>query len=172
MKTARLTLRPAQEDDLEAFHAILSNPVAMRFWSSLPHETLERTREWLDTMMAVPPGEGEDFVIVHDGRVIGKAGLYRFPAIGYVLHPDHWGHGFAREALAPILDRAFDVHGLAHVEADVDPGNGASRRLLERLGFTETHTAKNTWLIGETWYDSVYLRLTAEAWRDRRSASA
>lgn len=172
MQTARLELRPAQKDDLEALHAILSNPIAMRYWSSLPHKTLERTREWLEAMMALPPELGEDFVIVHDGHVIGKAGLYRFPAIGYALHPDFWGLGLAREALEPILDRAFDVHGLAYVEADVDPRNAASRRLLSRLGFTETRTAKNTWLIGEEWCDSVYLRITAQAWRGRRSASA
>jgi RimJ/RimL family protein N-acetyltransferase len=172
MQTARLDLRPARKDDLEALHAVLSNPAAMRFWSSLPHATLEQTREWLDAMMAIPPEQGEDFVIVHDGRVIGKAGLYRFPSIGYVLHPDHWGRGLAREALEAILDRAFDVHGLALVTADVDPRNDASRRLLAKLGFTETHTAEKTWLIGEEYCDSVYFGLTAAAWRDRRSAPA
>ncbi|WP_404712317.1 GNAT family N-acetyltransferase [Sphingomonas sp. MMS24-J13] len=171
MKTARLELRPAQMDDLAALHAMLSNPIMMRYWSSLPHETLERTCEWLEAMMTIPPDLGEDFVIVHEGTVIGKAGLHRFPDIGYALHPDYWGRGLAREALEPILDRAFDVHGLAYVEADVDPRNEASRRLLGRLGFTETRTARNTWLIGEEHCDSVYLRITAQAWRDRRSAS-
>ena len=67
--------------------------------------------------------EGEDFIVELDGRLIGKAGLWRFPEIGFILHPDHWGRGFAREALGFVIDRAFDVHGLPKVDADVDPRN-------------------------------------------------
>ena len=29
-----------------------------------------------------------------------RPGLWRFPEIGFILHPDYWGRGFAREALA------------------------------------------------------------------------
>ncbi len=35
-----------------------------------------------------PAGEGEDFVVEHDDRVIGKAGLYHLPEVGFILHPD------------------------------------------------------------------------------------
>lgn len=168
MKTARLHLRPARCEDAGALHAILADPRAMRFWSTPPHETLEQTGEWLRSMIAIPAEEGEDFVIEHDGVVIGKAGLYRFPEIGFILHPDHWRRGLAREALAAVLDRAFAVHRLDNVEADVDPRNTASLRLLQGLGFVETHRAERTWLVGDEWCDSIYLRLTAQAWDARR----
>mgnify|MGYP003347797219 CR=1 FL=1 len=52
---------------------------------------------------------------------------------------------------------------------DVDPRNKASIRLLERLGFAETHRAARTWLVGEEWCDSVYFALTREDW-DQRTA--
>ena len=58
-------------------------------------------------MMSIDPLEGEDFVVECEGHVIGKAGFYRFPEIGYILHPDAWGQGYAREALGPVLARAF-----------------------------------------------------------------
>lgn len=157
--TPRLRLRPASTADLSAFHAILSDARAMAYWSSPPHTDLAQTRDWLDATMSIPPGEGEDFAVERNGAVIGKVGLYRFPEIGFIFHPDHWGRGFAAEALAPIVDRAFAVHGLPAIEADVDPRNGASLRLLARLGFVETGRKEKTWLVGGVWCDSVYLRL-------------
>jgi RimJ/RimL family protein N-acetyltransferase len=163
MKTARLLLLPARYTDAEDLHAVLADSRAMRFWSTPPHATLDQTRAWLEEMIAIPAHDGEDFVIEHEGKVIGKAGLYRFPEIGFILHPDYWQRGFAREALTLILERAFAVHRLAAIEADVDPRNTASLRLLAGLGFVETHRAERTWLVGEEYCDSVYLKLTAQA---------
>lgn len=165
--TARLRLRPARADDLDAFHAILSDPRAMAYWSSPPHADLAQTRKFLDETIDIPPGEGEDFVVELDGVAIGKAGLYRFPEIGFIFHPDHWGRGYAAEALAPVIDRAFAVHGLPAIEADVDPRNAASLKLLARLGFVETGRKARTWLIAGAWCDSVYLRLDPGGWRQR-----
>lgn len=159
IQTARLLLRPARESDADAFHTILSDRRAMRYWSTLPHETPDQTREWVRLMIGIPANEGEDWVIDLDGTVIGKAGLWRFPAIGYILHPDYWGRGYAREALTPVLARAFAVHGLSEVTADVDPRNVASVRLLTSLGFVETGRATRDFRLGDEWCDSVYLAL-------------
>ena len=163
IRTERLVLRPASNDDVEAFHAILSDCEATAFWSTPPHATTAETEAWVASMVAIGPGEGEDFVIELAGRVIGKAGLYRFPEIGFILHPGAWGRGYAYEALGPVLDRAFSVHGLPSVEADVDPRNHASLRLLGKLGFVEERRASRTWNIGGHWCDSVYLRLVNPA---------
>ena len=161
IRTERLLLRPACEADLDAFHAILSDARTMAFWSTPPHDNIAQTREWLTAMIEIDPREGEDFVVELEGRVIGKAGLFRFPEIGFILHPDVWGRGFAKEALEPVLGRAFEEHGLPMVEADVDPRNEPSLRLLKKLGFAEIGFAKRTWLIADRWCDSVYLRLPA-----------
>jgi len=148
-------------------HGVLSSPTAMAYWSSPPHETLDQTRDWLASMIAIRPSEGEDLIIELDGQLIGKAGLWRFPEIGFILHPDYWGRGFAGEALALVLQRAFDVHGLPKVEADVDPRNGSSLKLLSGLGFRETGRKERTWLVGGQWCDSIYLELDADSWRRR-----
>lgn len=152
-------LRPAAAADLEPMHAILSDPAAMAYWSTRPHATLDETRAWLDAMIDTPAGEGEDFIVEHAGQVIGKAGLWRFPEVGYILAPAAWGQGFASEALRAVLARAFDVHGLAAVTADVDPRNERSLRLVEQLGFRETGRKARTTLVGDRWCDSVYLSL-------------
>ena len=160
MKTKRLLLRPAVEADLSTLHEILSDEVATAFWSTPPHQDLTQTEAWLASMMSIDPRDGEDFVIELNGRVIGKAGLYRFPEIGFILNPSAWGKGYAQEALDAVLDRAFAVHRLPTIDADVDPRNSSSLRLLARLRFEEVGRASRTWNVGGEWCDSVYLRLS------------
>jgi ribosomal-protein-alanine N-acetyltransferase len=157
--TARLKLRRAAPADLAALHEILSDPVAMRFWSSPPHRDLERTRAWLDGMIADGPPLGDDFVIEHQGCVIGKAGCWRVPEIGYILHPRYWGLGFAAEACRAVIAHVFAAYDIEAITADVDPRNTASLRLLSRLGFVETGRAAATYEVDGVVSDSVYLAL-------------
>jgi len=96
--TERLRLRSARPGDLAAFHAILSDVEATRYWSTPPHRDLEQTRIWLDSMMSIPADEGVDFVVELAGEAIGKAGFYRWPEVGFILAPKAWGRGLAREA--------------------------------------------------------------------------
>lgn len=170
IQTPRLVLRRVREgDDFAAMHAIMCQQRAMAYWSTLPHDSEEQTREWLANMAAIEPALGEDFIVEHEGRVIGKAGFYRFPDLGYLFDPAFWGQGLAREAVDAVIARGFTMHQLSRVQADVDPRNTASLRLLERLGFAETHRQARTWLVGDEWCDSVYFLLTREQW-DQRTA--
>jgi ribosomal-protein-alanine N-acetyltransferase len=157
--TERLVLRRAREDDLEAMHAVLSNPLATRYWSTPPHQDLEETQVWLASMIDRDPKESDDFIIERGGRLIGKAGCWRLPEIGYILHPEYWQQGFATEALNAIIPHIFARHDIPAITADIDPRNDASIRLLHRLGFEITGRAARTWQIGEEWCDSVYLAL-------------
>ncbi len=153
LRTARLLLRRATMDDLPAFWEILSDPRAMRFWSTPPHGDIGITRQWVANMVAMADA-GTDFVWELDGRVIGKGGAYAMPEIGFILHPDFWRMGVAREAMnaiIPYLCKQTDT-----LTADVDPDNPASIALLTSLGFKETHRAQNTFCINGVWTNSVY----------------
>lgn len=140
-------------------HAVFSNTAAMRYWSTPPHTRLRQTRAWLEGMIASEAEGSDDFVVEYRGRVIGKAGCWRLPEIGFVLHPDYWGMGLAAEALTAVIGRVFETHPFDALQADVDPRNIRSLALLKRLGFVETHRARRTWQVGEEWCDSVYLSL-------------
>lgn len=163
IRTPRLRLRRARMSDLDDLFAVFSDPRAMRYWDTPPHADIAPTRRWLAAMMALPPGASDDFVIERDGRVIGKAGCWRIAEIGFILHPDHWRQGIATEALAAILPHVFATLAVDALTADVDPRNAAALALLARLGFAETHRARNTILVGDEWCDSVYLRLPRPA---------
>lgn len=166
IRTPRLTLRPARPDDLEAIHAVLSDPRAVRWWSTPPHETVAQTRDWLDAMIAGTDA-GLDFVVEFEGRAVGKAGFFAPPDVGYILHPDVWGRGLATEAVAAVLGRLFEATDHPAATADVDPENAASIRLLEKLGFVRTGFAERTWNVGGEWKDSFFYALSREVWRAR-----
>lgn len=158
--TARLRLRRATMEDLPAIHDVLRQPEAMRYWSTPPHPDMETTAAWLGGMVASPREVSEDFVVEWESRVIGKAGFYRLPDIGYILHPDAWGRGLAREALTAVIDHVWTTRPeIEALTADVDPRNERSLRLLEGLGFERTGYAERTFLVGEEWCDSVFLGL-------------
>lgn len=168
--TARLRLRSARPEDLAAMHAVLSDPRAMRWWSTPPHATRDQTAAWLDSMLANGPDQ-PDFVVEREGLVIGKAGFWRLPEVGYILHPDHWGQGLACEAVSAAVDHVLATRPLDQLTADVDPENRASIRLLERLGFVRTGFAERTLKVGDEWKDSLYYALTRRDWRARRDTS-
>ena len=159
IRTERLLLRRARPDDAEAFHAIMSDPHAMRYWSTPPHASLDETREWVASMVERSVDVCNDFVVELNGRCVGKAGCYALPEIGYILHPDHWGRGYAREAMAAAIAHIFATTDIEKLIADVDPRNEPSMGLLLRLGFAETHRKAGTWQVGDELCDSVYFAL-------------
>jgi RimJ/RimL family protein N-acetyltransferase len=156
----RVTLRPFQEGDAAALHPIFADAVAMRYWSTPPHTTFAQTLAYVDaTMAATEAGRGDDQVVVLDGRVIGKAGLWDNQEVGFILSPAYWGLGLAGEALGAVISRARRA-GVARIRAEADPRNGRCLRLLSRMGFVETGRAEATMRVGDEWVDSVYLELS------------
>ena len=161
--TERLLMRRARPTDLDDVHAILSDPRAMRYWSRPEHETIEETRRFLEFLCGCPGNGGDDWAIELDGRVIGKAGSWAPPEVGFILHPDHWGAGIAFEAMSALIPVLFARHDVPALTADVDPRNAASLALLARLGFREAGRAARTLLWRDEWCDSVYLALPRPA---------
>lgn len=163
LSTPRLTLRRPRLEDAPALYAILSDPAAMRYWSTLPHAELAESEAWVAAAIrAIDSGECDDFFVERDGRLIGKAGLWNGDEIGFLFSPAVWGQGYAREALGAVIAHAFGAGGRTQIRADVDPRNDRSLHLLTRLGFRETGRAERTFRIGGEWSDSVYLTLTKD----------
>jgi RimJ/RimL family protein N-acetyltransferase len=110
-------------------------------------------------MIDAPADQSNEYVLELGGRVIGKAGCWRLPEIGFILHPDYWRLGLAREALGAVIQSTFSRFPVQQLTADVDPRNHACLRLLWSLGFRETGRADRTWFVNNEWADSIYLAL-------------
>lgn len=158
IEAGRIVLRRARLEDLAMFHAAMSDPAVMRYWSTPPHEDLETSRDWVKAMVEADFAISDDFVIEADGQPVGKLGCWRLPELGYLLHPDFHGRGYASAALTAFI-AYMRSRGLPGLKADVDPRNLGSLRLLERAGFLETARVAGTWLVAGELCDSVYLEL-------------
>lgn len=156
LTTPRLLLRPLQETDAEALFAVFSNPAVMRYWSTAPWTDLAQAHQRIAADAAAHArGEHVALGIVRraDGRLLGRCTLFdhwpscRRAQVGYGLHASAWGQGLASEAVAALLHHGFEAMDLNRVEADIDPRNAPSARLLQRLGFTREGLLRERWIV-------------------------
>ena len=90
--------------------------------------------------------------------------------VGYALAREHWGKGYINEALTALLDFAFGELNLHRVEADIDPYNEASIRVVEKLGFQREGYLRESWIIGGEVKDALYFGLLKREWLAHRNA--
>jgi|SRR5215216_3354492 len=142
LTTERLHLRPFTAADEPAIHAVYSDPDVMRHVGHGAHRTLEETVAALRAYGEVLERRGFSFLAVierESGELVGDGGLHPLGddvELGYTLARGAWGRGYATELGRALLAHAFDVLGVPRVIAQVEPGNAASRHVLEKLGMT------------------------------------
>lgn len=142
IRTERLVLRRFRDDDRPGFLAYRRHPDVARYQSWDVDYADAAADSFFAEMTTAPvwrPGEWFQVAVEHDGTLIGDVAFWPDPdgaevEIGYSLHPDHQGKGFASEAVAALV-RALREQGARTVVAGCDVDNVASARLLERLGF-------------------------------------
>lgn len=62
-------------------------------------------------------------------------GFFQSAYLGYYAFKPYAGRGYMREAMTLLLDKAFGDLGIHRVEANIQPANKASKKLVKRLGF-------------------------------------
>jgi ribosomal-protein-alanine N-acetyltransferase len=168
---ARLRLRAFRRSDIEPLYGIYSDPKVMRYWSYPPWTERSQADVYLSRALAEPNDDGMlawAIARLGDDGLIGTVALYQIDAsqgraeVGYALGAVHWGHGYAQEAIRLALVYAFEVLRLRRIEADVDPRNVASCRLLERLGFVREGLLRERWMVAGELQDSAIHGLLRE----------
>lgn len=173
LRTARLTLRPVDVADLDDLLAVNGDPAVTRHLPYATWQNADDAQAWLVRMRALEAaGTASQCVLelAAGPRVVGTLLLFRHEAgsrraeIGYALARRHWGAGLMREALAAACTHLFAVAGLRRLEAEVDPGNAASCRLLEALGFVAEGRLRRRWEAKGVAYDTTFYGLLREDW--------
>jgi ribosomal-protein-alanine N-acetyltransferase len=117
-----------------------------RYIRRTPYRTIEEARAFIDKITeGIQQGSWIFWAIAlkESGRLIGTICLWNIQPvnhraeIGYELHPDYWGQGVIKNALPKVIKYAFRTMKLHSLEADLDPANLASARVLERTGFVK-----------------------------------
>ena len=175
IQTGRLLLRPYAADDARRVLDTLSRPDVIRWLgSTVPMPDLDAALEWISSKRrreAADPFDLARAVVVREtGLVAGTVSLSRCHRrdtgefvgeyeVGWTLHPDSVGRGYATEAARALLDDVF-ARGLPEVWCGAFVGNDASCRVAERLGLPLVGVGPDPWWEGE----SHLYRVTREQW--------
>lgn len=142
-ETERLIVRDLDDGDADGLYELHRHAEVMRWLAATPSTGPDEERARLATW-ATKHRDGYGFFAIvtrDDERLAGVQILKPFDDLPYVdlgwrLHPDAWGRGYATESACGAVSYAFDVLGLDEVAAVTLPDNVRSRRVMERLGMT------------------------------------
>ncbi|HUF03423.1 MAG TPA: GNAT family N-acetyltransferase [Aridibacter sp.] len=168
LETERLKIRKFEDSDVDAIHAMRSDPEVMRYI----RETLKEKSESASWMKAIsarwePDGIGYCALVERTtGEFAGWCGLWQVPEtgeieVGYAITKSKWGTGYATEAAQAVVDLGFRTLGLDHIVALAYPENTASINVMGKLGMTYVERG--------TFYGKrlVKYSVTADDWRSR-----
>jgi RimJ/RimL family protein N-acetyltransferase len=176
LATERLKLRPMGEHDTPAHYAVFSDPEVARYWSREPWTEIAQAEESIKAIMAARADGSEarfGIELLSTGELIGNVGLHHFfeqnrrCEIGYALASRHWGQGYATEALRAAIGYGFEALDLNRIEADIDPRNVGSARVLEKLGFRKEGYMPERWIVFGEFADTVNYGLLRRYWDGR-----
>jgi ribosomal-protein-alanine N-acetyltransferase len=174
----RLTIRPVRADDLTELHEVNGDARVTAFLPYPTWQSADDGRAWLARMEALASaGTGRQFVLARqsDGKVIGTLLLFRYDEpsrrveLGYALGHAHWGRGYMREAVEAVCGEAFDRESVRRIEAEVNPANVASSRLLIACGFVVEGRLRQRWVAHGVPYDTDLYGCLADDWRHHRA---
>lgn len=155
IETSRLTIRLVSEGDLEDLLVVNGDDLVTTYLPYASWRSLSDAQAWLQRVMTLQTtGQAVQCVLWHKTaqRVIGSCLLFRHDEgsaraeLGYVLGRAHWGQGLMSEALRAFIDCAFNHLSLRRLEAEIDPRNQPSTRLVRRLGFTREGLLRQRWV--------------------------
>lgn len=178
IETARLRIRPFADGDLAAMIALYREPEVLRYLYIGPRpddeiaKSLQERREMTDLR-----AEGDKLILAIElketGYCIGEVILvwlsetHKSAEIGFLLHPDFQGNGYAYEATVPLIRFGFEVMNFHRIIGRCDGRNAASARLMAKLGMRrEAHLIENEFVKGE-WTDELVFAMLQSEWQLR-----
>ena len=179
LRTERLVIRRATADDLDATWSFRRLPEISEWLTAAPETREEYAEKFLEadrlavTLVIELPGAdpaviGDLMVAVEDAwaqREVAERAAGVQAELGWVIHPEYQGHGYAREAVEATIRMCFEDLGLRRLTAGCFAANEASWRMAEKLGMRrETATVRDSLHRSGTWMDGYSYALLADEW--------
>jgi ribosomal-protein-alanine N-acetyltransferase len=176
VRTERLILRDFLKTDCEAIHAFSSDPRVTRYLFFGPRDE-DNTADYLRGLLASQrerPRTRFELAVEEaaSGRVIGACDLSFIERnvvdLGYMLGTPNWGKGYATEISLALIDAAFFDLLADRVISTVDVNNGASIRVLEKIGMRWEAVYRRHRRAKSRWWDCHLFVLPREVWQSSR----
>jgi RimJ/RimL family protein N-acetyltransferase len=173
LETARLWLRWPRASDAGAIHRFCSLWEVARFTARIPHPYPPGSAERFIYAAREGNASGRDLTLVMTPKrgkrePIGSISLESRGGdrltLGFVLAPEHWGHGLTTEATRAIVRAGFDLTSAVEILANVRVENAASHRVLGSCGFEIASTGLKGAPARGGLVECHTLRLTRAAW--------
>jgi len=141
LETKRLALRAPRLEDAKTVTMLANDRRIAENTARIPHPYKMSDAEGFIASANKAGNEAAFLITLRDDTIVGACSLFtrkELPELGYWLGVEHWGKGYATEALHALIDYAFT--NLAHeaLQAGARVTNPASRRVLEKCGFQWT----------------------------------
>lgn len=153
LRTQRLTLSPCGTIDREDFISLERDPEVMRFLNG--GQAIDQELSDPDSTFLMPRGT-EDYIWTarrtSNNAFVGWFCLWPMgegvAELGYRLRRLDWGQGLATEGASALVDWGFRACGFEKVVSCTMAVNHASRRVLEKIGFSYTRIVSVDWADG------------------------
>lgn len=175
--TERLVLRELRPSDAGAVAAGAGDRQVAAFLIQVPSPyPIALARRWVAHRIDWwDQGRGVTFAVTlsdDPDMLLGTVSLRRYlrdrrAELGYWLAQPAWGHGFATEAAAAVVDYGFSGLGLARVYAQVLADNRASLRVLDKLGMVNEGVKRQHVQKARRLHDVVLYGLLRDEWSRR-----
>lgn len=151
LQTQRLFLRPIRLNDAPAIFEGRGDAEVMRYWDWPAQKSVDEVRRIIQNhFREIDSGATQWWVVAPSprGAAIGECDLseidlhHKRAEVGFLFKRAAWGQGYAREAMERVIRHGFEELGLERLSARFHAGNEASKRLLEKLGFTYEGTLR------------------------------
>lgn len=175
----RVRLRALRSTDRAEVYALYCDKDAVRYGFSPKMDTLEDADVLIERTRALAAAR-EVFhwgaALVDTDAIVGHATLFhmerehRRAEVGYSIRRDAWNTGLGTATVAVLVEFAFGRLDLRRLEADVDPRNTGSLRLVEKLGFVREGYMRERWELQGEIQDAIYFGLLRREWEARRAS--
>ena len=171
LSTARLQLRELIPDDAKEIFFLRSDKEVLKYLDKEPAKSVDEAKEFIERIkndQVNNDGILWGITLKDNPAIIGSIGYWRMQKehyraeIGYLLNPLFQGKGIMNEAMQGILKYGFEIMKLHSVEANVNPANKASMKLLEKNGFVKEAYLRENYYFDGKFLDSVIYSLISK----------
>ncbi len=168
LQSERLKFCQISLNDTNALFEIRTHSDVMKYMDTDMMKSIADSEELIKSLTeSFIKGEGINWGLLEksSNTFIGYFGFWRIDSrhcraeIGYALHPDYWGKGYMNEAASVLIDFGFNTLHLHSVEANINPDNLASKKVLEKIGFVKEAYFRENFLYNKEFKDSVIYSL-------------